>query len=132
MALVIDASVAACWVLPDEEHRTADSARHRLRVEAGYAPALWWFEIRNLLLIAERRGRIDETWSADALATLEEVPVDTDAVSDGAIALELARQHRLTFYDAAYLELAKRKSAALATLDGALIAAARVEGIELL
>ena len=131
MAAVLDASVAGCWVLPDETHTTADKTRALLLTARGSVPRLWWFEVRNLLLIAERRNRIDLEQMRSAVALLNELPVDVDQATDSDDALDLARKHKLTFYDAAYLELARRKALPLATLDAALIAAANAEQVAL-
>lgn len=130
--LVLDASITACWLLPDETHESADLVEKRLLAERGHVPALWWFEVRNLLIVAERRGRIDAEWTARSLALLAVAPIDIHDNADDAALLELARKHRLTVYDAAYLELARRKGLPLATLDAELIAAARAERIALI
>jgi predicted nucleic acid-binding protein len=63
---------------------------------------------------------------------LQELPIALAALPDDAPVFTLARRHRLTFYDAAYLDLAKREQLALATLDDELAAAARLEGVALL
>ena len=60
MAFVLDASVTACWAFRDEEHPVADFARDHLLNEEAMVPSLWWFEIRNLLVVNERRGRLSE------------------------------------------------------------------------
>lgn len=132
MDLVLDASVTACWLLPDEEHATADNVKELLLTERAQVPSLWWFEIRNLLLIAERRNRIDRDWTATSLALLAAAPIDLDDNAEDAALLDLARKHGLTCYDAAYLELALRRKLPLATLDAALAAAARAERIPLI
>jgi predicted nucleic acid-binding protein len=92
----------------------------------------WWFEVRNVLVINERRGRINQTGSAAFLADLEKLPISFDRQSDSETVLALARAHRLTVYDAAYLELALRADAPLATLDQQLVRAARTARVPLL
>ncbi len=57
MPFVVDASVAACWAFRDEDHPVADAALERLRTDEAAAPALWWFEVRNILVVSERRKR---------------------------------------------------------------------------
>ncbi|MBZ7927065.1 type II toxin-antitoxin system VapC family toxin [Ensifer adhaerens] len=57
MAFVLDASIAAAWFLPDEQHDAADRLMAELRATVGLVPASFWFETRNLFLVAERRGR---------------------------------------------------------------------------
>lgn len=94
-------------------------------------PLHWWFEVCNTLLFAERRGRISERLTSAALDQLSRLPVEVAPQSDGTSVFALARRHRLTFYDAAYLELAFRKHVGLATLDVELRTAAASEGVEL-
>lgn len=132
MPLVIDASVTACWALDDEHHPAAGHALDQLTSDIAYAPALWWFEVRNILVVNERRKRIREEESAAFLMNLSRLPVEIDHEPKEDTVLRLARRHQLTVYDAAYLELALRHQCSLATLDSALIHAARVEGISVL
>ena len=132
MPFVIDASVAACWILADESHPVADAALARLDDDAIVAPSLWWFETRNLVSVNERRGRLDATTSAEARRLLANYPVAFDTEIDEEALMRLARRRRLTVYDAAYLELALRKEIPLATLDRALAEAARAEGAALI
>jgi predicted nucleic acid-binding protein len=132
MPFVIDASVAATWLLPDEEHATADYAFARLATDSALVPSLWWFEIRNILIVCERRGRIDSGLTNRALASLAVLPIVPDSATDQGTLLRLARSYRLTVYDAAYLELAQRHDAPLATLDTELITAAQAEAVPLL
>jgi predicted nucleic acid-binding protein len=129
---VLDASVTACWCYHDEEDPRADVALDLLNSERAIVPTHWWFEVRNLLLIGERRRRITEKHTLAFLGQLEEFPIDFTALPDQAAVLAHARTHRLTFYDAAYLELAHRERIALATLDTALTAAARRERVRLI
>lgn len=129
MPFVIDASIAACWLMPDEQHPAADEAFARLAEDKALVPGLWWFEIRNVFLTGERRGRIDRAKTSEALGLLAELPIRVDrGVEDGPL-LGLARRHRLTVYDAAYLELALRAGVALASLDAELVHAAGAEGV---
>ena len=132
MAFVVDASVAASWLLPDEYDSRAATAFQKLDTEEAAAPSLWWFEIRNLFIINERRGRVDPEKTRAGLALLAGLPIRLDRAADEAALLTLARKHRLTVYDAAYLELAQRLGLALATLDGELAAAARAEALVLI
>jgi predicted nucleic acid-binding protein len=128
---VLDSSIVGCWCFPDEANPTADAAFDRLRSEEAIVPVLWWFEVRNVLVINERQGRIDPADSAAFLADLETLQIRFDRVPASETVLALARTHRLTFYDAAYLELAGRLGAPLATLDRKLAAAARAAGVAL-
>jgi predicted nucleic acid-binding protein len=131
MAFVLDNSVAAVWVLPDEGNPVASRALELLEDQGAVTPSLWRFEARNMLVMNERRGRIDASQTAGALRLFASLPIATDDRCEESELLRLARQHRLTVYDAAYLELALRLRAPLATLDANLIAAAKAEGVVL-
>ena len=132
MSFVLDASIAACWCFPDEQSAVADTAMQRLLEDEALVPALWPLEIRNILVVSERRGRI-ETADADAfLRDLDRLPIRVRHDTDLRALVALARRHQLTSYDAAYLDLAMRTSAMLATLDGSLVRAALEEGVKLL
>jgi predicted nucleic acid-binding protein len=127
----LDASAALAWMLP-EESPAAEQARARIATDNALVPALWWFELRNGLIINERRGRITEDEAADFLHRVDQFAIAVDDAPGGAALMALARRHRLTAYDAAYLELALREGVPLATLDGSLAAAARAEGVPVL
>ncbi|MGH6945164.1 MAG: type II toxin-antitoxin system VapC family toxin [Geminicoccaceae bacterium] len=129
---MLDASIVGCWCFPDEASAIADAASERLTAGEARVPALWWFEVRNLLIASERRGRLDAVGTGEFLTDLAKLPIRTDRDPDSAAVLALARQHRLTVYDAAYLELARRLDAPLATLDRELALAARAAAVPLL
>ena len=131
MAFVIDASITTCWLMPDESDARAIAAYALLDENDPLVPAIWWFEARNVLISNERRGRIGGTALLDAYDVLSELSVEIDREPDETQIFSLARRHRLTVYDAAYLDLALRRSAPLATLDDALASAALVEGVML-
>jgi predicted nucleic acid-binding protein len=130
MPFVADASIALAWAF-DEVHPNAVAARERLRIDEAVVPSLWWFEVRNGLVIGERRGRLTEQHTARFLRDIARLPIKVDQAPDETMLLALARRHRLSAYDAAYLELARREGQTLATLDRALFDAARAEGIRL-
>ena len=132
MPFVIDASVAACWAFHDEDHPLADLALQRARWDEVEAPGLWWFELRNILVVNERRKRLTETASSAFLRDISRLGIGLDHTPDQAEVFRLARTHRLTVYDAAYLELAQRKGFALATLDEALVRSARMESVPMI
>jgi len=131
MAFVLDASVAACWAFDDEDHPDARLALERLRTEEALVPALWWFELRNILIVSERRQRITPPDTAVFLGAVSRLGVREDRRPVEDDILRLARVHRLSVYDAAYLEVAQREALALATLDHAMQMAALAEGIPL-
>ena len=134
MPLVVDPSVALAWILPDE---TSDAANNiRTEIEKGasaWIPAHWWLEIANGLLMAERRGRIAAEQVSQALSLLNSIPFEKDAETSAQIptrTMALACKHNLTLYDAAYLELAQRRKARLATFDIQLLKAAAMEKVQ--
>ena len=94
-------------------------------------PALWWFEVRNILVANERRRRIEVADSDVFLSDLARLPVRIDNNPNDRLVVTLARRHGLTACDAAYLDLAVRLAVPIATLDRALGAAARTEGLAL-
>jgi predicted nucleic acid-binding protein len=130
MTLVLDASIVVAWAF-DEVSAAASAARERMRREPAVTPALWWFEVRNALVQGERRGRFTELRTGRFLRDLSRLAITIDRAPSEPSVLTLARRHRLTVYDAAYLELALRECLPMATLDEALASAARAEGVSL-
>ncbi|GAA0576373.1 type II toxin-antitoxin system VapC family toxin [Craurococcus roseus] len=130
---VLDAPTAIAWILEDERHPTATEALASLRAkDQARVPTLWWFEVRNALVANERRGRLGEADTAAFLRDLGRLAIDVDRSPDETALLTLARRHRLTAYDAAYLELARREGLPLASLNGDLRKAAPADGVPLL
>ncbi len=130
---VIDSSIFMALVLPDEKNALADRFFDSLgRRDRLWVPSLWWYEVANVLTIAQRRNRISEAEAMHVLERIDGLPLDTDG-SIGTESAErqwrIARQHGLSAYDAAYLELAERRSAGLASLDEKLRDAARRAGL---
>jgi predicted nucleic acid-binding protein len=132
MPFVLDASIVACWAFADEDHPVAEMALERIRIDEAHVPALWWFEIRNILIVNERRKRITERDTAVFLRGLRRLRVSVDRTPEESEVLALARRHRLSVYDASYLELARRDDISLGTLDRALVAVAPAVGVHLL
>jgi len=131
---VIDASAAAAWVLPDEATEAAESLyAHACMATSGFhAPQIWPWEMGNLLLMAQRRGRISPEAPDLALHTLAATCIQLDAQLDLHRQLQVARlaaTHDLTYYDAAYLELVLRLNGQLASRDRKLLTAAGACGI---
>ncbi|MGB9430518.1 MAG: type II toxin-antitoxin system VapC family toxin [Gammaproteobacteria bacterium] len=125
-ALALDCSLTIAWYLEDERTDFTESVFEDLaRVEV-WVPALWMLEFPNALIVATKRGRISESWRRDILqrAVLLPLKIDTEQVPLERIS-DIAQQFNITTYDAAYLELALRRKITLATLDTALITAAR-------
>ena len=132
MPFVLDASIAVCWAFEDEDHPIAALALERMRTDEALVPSLWWFEVRNTLIVNEWRGRLAEADTAAFLRAVSRLGVVIDRSPEDAAVLTLARRHRLTVYDASYLELSLREGLALATLDADLARAARAERVSLL
>jgi predicted nucleic acid-binding protein len=133
--LVLDVSLSCAWCFADEANAEAWAILERLQTHQAHVPALWLWETANVLVQAERRGRISPAAIRTYLGLLEGLPISVDQPSTASAwhdTLALARSHRLTSYDAAYLELALRRSLPLASRDQALQAAARAEGVPLL
>lgn len=132
MPFVVDASVSAAWGLADESSAVADLADALLESDVALVPRIWWYEIRNLLLVNERRQRITSADSLTFLRLLSSYPIEIEAEEDEQAIFQFAREYRLSFYDAAYLELAHRRAVPLATLDRALSTAAQAIGVSLI
>ena len=131
--LVLDCSVALSWLMPDEH--AADGLLDRVTAEGAIVPGIWPLEMANSLLTAERRGRIGKSQRKAALQALAALPIEVDGETAShawKAILDLGDAHRLTAYDAAYLELAARRSVPLATFDRELARAARAVGIKVL
>ena len=129
---VVDCSVAMAWCFPDEANAYADAALDALKNGQAHVPALWPIEVSNVLVVAERRGRISASEADDFVRLVQGLPIVVERdTPDRAFTeiLLLARQHRLTSYDAAYLELALRSSLPLCTLDDDLKTAATALGV---
>ncbi len=132
MAFVVDASLAAAWFLPDEASAASTALARRAAGEPCRVPSLFLHEMRNLLLLAHRRGRLAEDTLFDLIDKLGQMHWRDRGPGDGAQIARLAIQHSLTAYDAAYLALALSERLPLATLDKKLAAAARAEQVALL
>ena len=130
--IVLDASVALAWAFPDEGADYADAVLVGLESETILVPSLWAIEVTNGLAVGERRKRLREAEIGRFLALLEGLPILQDVQSPGEAVkgiLPLARDYGLSAYDAAYLELAVRRGAPVATLDIDLRKAAREAGV---
>jgi predicted nucleic acid-binding protein len=132
VALVVDASVTMAWCFADEVTPAAEAALDRLNEERAFVPELWSLEVANVLLLAERRGRISEAQVTRFLALVDALPITVDpTVLPRPQLIAKAREHGLATYDAAYLLTAELYGASLATNDAALAAAAAAAGVEL-
>ncbi len=132
---VLDCSVAMAWCFEEESDGYTDAVLDGLVEGTAVVPSHWPLEVANVLLIAERRGRLKEADSTRFLELLGALPIEVDsetpARAHAAIVL-LGREHGLSSYDAAYLELAMRESVPLVSLDQPLGLAAEGSGVSLL
>jgi predicted nucleic acid-binding protein len=132
---VLDASVTMAWCFEAQSDNYCKSILVALNDQRAMTPEIWILEILNSLVIAERRRRLRAEQSTEFLETLRRLPIDVESAAAKAPwsneVLALARAHGLSSYDAAYLELAYRKSLPLATRDTALRRAANRSGVPL-
>jgi len=134
MPFVLDASMTMSWCFADESTPYSRRVLDSLLDSYVEVPALWTFEIANVLAVNEKRQRLTKAASVEFLQTLSGLDIRIDRsfpMVDGKVLLPLVWRYGLTAYDAAYLELAKRKGLPLATFDKELIAAASLEGVAL-
>ena len=136
MPFVLDASGTLPWLFKDEATDATRSLLQRARrYEQILVPAHWTIEVLNVLLVAHRKGRIAIPDLDSFLAELSGFALDSEPaprIRDSHSIRLLCSRHRLTAYDAAYLELALRRAVPLATFDAKLITAAQAEGVPLL
>jgi len=129
---VLDASVALCWCFADQATPETDRLLDEIRDFGAVVPTLWFVEVGNVLLQAERRGRINPADVADRLELMSALPILVDQAGTGGAwteVLRLARAEKLATYDACYLELALRRGLPLFTRDRALAEAAMRRGL---
>jgi predicted nucleic acid-binding protein len=134
---VLDNAVTMRWLLATEKRADqvyAESVLSSLAQAQALVPGLWHLEVCNVSIGAERRGDTTAGEVEAFLAHLEDLPVRVDPMSSAKAfsrTLGLARSYALSAYDAAYLELAIREHAPLATLDKSLRKAATRAGVPL-
>jgi predicted nucleic acid-binding protein len=133
----LDASIVLTWCFPDEEAQKAQEISERIAGgDTVIVPAFWRHEILNALLVGERRKRLTPELAQAFIVDLNRLPVDVDDGATQDIVFNttqvLCRKHRLTAYDAAYLEIAMRSACPLATADDDLKQAAISEGVQVL
>lgn len=129
---VLDASVTLAWFFHDEKEAYADRVAGALPTADVLVPRLWHLEIANILVVSERRGRCTQADSTNWLGFLGGLPITVDGETERrawAETIAFSRQHNLSMYDAAYIELAVRENVAIASLDKPLIAAAKAVGV---
>lgn len=135
MSLVLDSSATLAWIYDEETTPAIRQLFDQVTERGAVVPTLWRLEVANSLTVAVRRGRIQADFRRAALADLTLLDITPDPYTEAHAwgeTLSLADRFRLSLYDAAYLELAQRRTLPLATLDGALQTAAAALGIDLL
>ncbi len=131
-AVVVDSSIALTWCFKDEATPETDTLFERVRDDGAIVPGLWYLELSNVLLQAEKRGRIGTSDVAARLGLISELPISVDHETTARAwrdILQIARIDGLTTYDATYLELARRLGLPLLTKDKELARAARRSSI---
>lgn len=131
MALIVDASALVSVALHDEDAAYANAVLSQIERD-GFAivPPLFWDELLNVFVIAERRGRIEPEFTDRFLDEIaSSIPLRTIQPSDRGAVLGVARRYALTAYDACYLSLAIETRSSLATLDAELRRAAAPVGV---
>jgi len=128
VALVLDASTMIAFLLADETSPVAEEAMRVAEAEGAVAPVIWWYEIRNALVVSQRRRRLSKSEADTLLEAIVRLRIEIDRDTPETI-VHLARKRAITIYDAAYLELALRREHLLATLDADLARAATAEGV---
>ena len=132
MSLVIDSSMTLAWYFEDEKTEASLAVLDRVVETGAVVPALWRLEIASGLQVAVRRRRITIAYRDASLSDLRALVIAVDPQTDHhawTATLELSDRYRLTPYDAAYLELALRRTLPLATLDKELRVACKAAGI---
>jgi predicted nucleic acid-binding protein len=136
-SFVLDNSVTMRWCFDAGTHPYADGVLHQLEAINGLAlvPVLWRYEVSAVLARARIKDEISAQEATDFLADLAELNIIVDVGGAERVlssVYELAIAHRLTAYDAAYLELAQRRGLPLATLDQDLARACNAAGVPVL
>ncbi|MEM9273676.1 MAG: type II toxin-antitoxin system VapC family toxin [Cyanobacteria bacterium P01_F01_bin.143] len=132
---VLDCSVSISWIFSDEHSDYAESVLRLLEDQQAIVPSIWLLEIANVLLVGERRGRITQEQTSQALLLLDALDIVIDDKTDQQAFSEtliLGRKQGLAAYNAAYLELAIRLKLPLATLDKRLATVANHCGVMIL
>jgi predicted nucleic acid-binding protein len=131
-AYVLDSSVAASWLLPDEHDPAALELLGQTGTDQISAPYLLLYEVRNLLITVARRGRLSAEDVEIQMRAFRRLPIKFQEPENENMIWVFAAKHQLTGYDATFLTLAAQTKLPLATFDGALRRGAAVENIRLI
>ena len=125
---VVDNSVVMSWCFEDDGNGYAEAVLESLEYGEAFVPAIWPLEVGNVLLVAERKKRLNRASVVRFLALLGGLPITVEQETPELMLTEivsLARAHGLSTYDASYLYLAMRLDLPFATLDSSLAKAAK-------
>jgi predicted nucleic acid-binding protein len=126
---ILDASIVLTWCFPDENAALAQHVAGMFKQgDTAAAPSFWPHEVLNALLVGEKRKRISEELVRGFLDDLAVLPIGLEQFPAGVVfdrIQQLSREHSLTAYDAAYLDLALDSGLPLATLDEDLVRACK-------
>ncbi len=130
---ILDCSVTMAWLFEDEKtHYTEEILKQLSHQAKAIVPSLWYIEVNNVLLVAERRGRVTVAQTQHFWTVLHQLPItmqNQQGNYDAEPILNLGRQYQLSAYDATYLDLALRLNFPLVSLDKALLKAAQDVGV---
>ncbi|MFA7324944.1 MAG: type II toxin-antitoxin system VapC family toxin [Candidatus Nanopelagicales bacterium] len=129
--MVLDASMALAYAMPDEDSTAAEQLMDRLEEAPAIAPTVWIYEIASALRMSQERERLTAEVADGIMTTLAELHVEFEH-PDGHQLLQLSRRTGLTVYDASYIALCLKHQLPLASLDRRLVRAARELGIVVL
>lgn len=131
---VVDNSVVMAWCFEDETSDYTDTVLDCLEESEAVVPAIWPLEVGNVLLVAERKGRLAKSVVVRFLELIGSLPIQVEHESPERMLTDImthARDLRLSTYDASYLDLAMRLGLPIATQDKSLMKAARKCGVAL-
>ena len=132
--MVLDASMTVSWHFVDESSSRTEAVHDEVIEHGAVVPVHWRIEVANAFATAVRRARLTPNFRTEALARLENLPVEIDldsARNAWGATQDLCDRFQLTAYDAIYLEVARRRGLRLATLDRKLMDAAKLAGVPL-
>jgi predicted nucleic acid-binding protein len=131
---VLDASITLAWCFKDQATPLSEAVLEQLADDRGLVPELWPFEVTNVLVLAERRGRITNSQAAHFIQLIDHLPIRVEELGRDQVfstVRTLAASTGLTAYDASYLALAAHAGVLLASSDERLRQAAMAAGVEL-
>ncbi|HET9743707.1 MAG TPA: type II toxin-antitoxin system VapC family toxin [Terriglobales bacterium] len=132
---MLDSSATLAWIYSEETTSAIVEVFQHVTEAGAWVPSLWRLEVGNILEMGIRRGRHDARFRDATFADLSLMSIRLDPETDRqawTATAKIVSRYRLTYYDAAYLELAQRRGLPLATLDSDLRKAAKAEDIALL